>query len=173
MHGSLWPSQRGAAGLVKSLDQDSLLSIGSWTVDWWVAELGEGVEKDGFGVLGALDGLWVDGVGSEDDGLVSADCAWLFSMISAAGVSDGAVLMTWSAPGCSTRAHATAVPSIVAALDLKNPMRLCWPFPFALGTVAVEPGLTRFRDLAPDVSERGLLPLAGDSELTVSETLEV
>ena len=32
MHGSLCPSHRGAAGFVKSLFQDSLLTMGLWTV---------------------------------------------------------------------------------------------------------------------------------------------
>jgi len=32
MHGSTCPSHRGAAGLVKSLDHDSLLSMGSCTL---------------------------------------------------------------------------------------------------------------------------------------------
>jgi len=30
MQGSSWPSQRGAAGLVNSLDHDSLDTMGSW-----------------------------------------------------------------------------------------------------------------------------------------------
>ena len=31
MHGSSWPSQRGAAGLANNLDQDSAEATGSWT----------------------------------------------------------------------------------------------------------------------------------------------
>lgn len=41
MHGSPWPSHRGAIGFVKSFDHDSLLSMGSWTLSLLRADNGE------------------------------------------------------------------------------------------------------------------------------------
>ena len=158
---------------MKSLDQDSLLSIGSWTVAWWIVERGEGVEGNGFGYLRALEGLWVSGVVVGDGYLVFISCARFASTISAAGARDGAVVTTVCfAVDCSIVALAITVLSVTTPLDLKNPIRLCWPFPFALGAGAAEPDFTRLSGLDVDVSELDRLPIAGDREINVSEALD-
>jgi len=50
MQGSSWPSQRGATGLVKSLDHDSLDTMGSWIGDSVFA--GVFFEGDGEAIVG-------------------------------------------------------------------------------------------------------------------------
>ena len=52
IHGSSCPSQRGAAGLVNSLDHESLDTIGSWTEGSLLAELV--FEGDGKVVMGSM-----------------------------------------------------------------------------------------------------------------------
>ena len=43
-------------------------------------------------------------------------------------------------------------PSLVVALGLKKPFKLCWPF---VGVAAVEPDCDRFKDLLADISIAG------------------
>ena len=168
VQGSSWPSQLGGTGFAKSLDQDSLLSMGSWMSGWSVVlvwEVGRGeasMDWEGVGSL-CISLVGVGGIGGIGDSASSSTMRSILAL-SAISIAGSSVASGLDRTGISeSDILGFSLPTKV--FGLKKPLRLCCPLLGPDLGGAEDPDLTRLKDLLFDFSGNGLLWLGEEVEI--------